>query len=288
MKYVTYIENGIVKAGIASKDALSVHSFSSVGLNYVDMLDFIRNHKSKDIELLRGAELVDGVPIEEVELLAPIPNPHHDIICLGLNYMDHVMESKSVTKDTERKEAIYFAKRVLNAVGPNGIIESHNDIMQSLDYEAELAVVIGKDAKHVKKEDAWSYVFGLMNFNDVSAREIQHKHNQWFFGKSLDTFTAFGPWIVSLDEFEFPIELQVTSRVNGETRQNNNTRNMIFPVEYIIEELSSGITLDKGSIIATGTPSGVAAGFDPPKFMKYGDICEIEVEGCGVLHNIIK
>jgi len=287
MKFISYIHEGTKKAGITSKDMLSVHSFDSLGFKFLDMLDFIRNHNEDDIAKLKEIENTVGLPIESVELLAPIPNPHHDIICLGLNYMDHVMESKSATKDTKRNEAIYFAKRVLDAVGPNGYIDSHSDIMQSLDYEAELAVVIGKDAKNVSKDNAWDYVFGLMSFNDVSAREIQHKHNQWFFGKSLDTFTAFGPWIVSLDEFTFPIELNVTSKVNGELRQNNNTRNMIFPVEYVIEELSGGITLDKGTIIATGTPSGVAAGFDPPKFMKAGDICEIEIEGCGVLKNTV-
>lgn len=288
MKFITFIEDGLQKAGITSKDMKSVHSFTDVGLNYSSMLDFIRFHNEDDISKLKDIETTTGTSIDTVQLVAPIPNPHHDIICLGLNYMDHVMESKSATKDTVRSEAIYFSKRVIEAVGPNGYIESHNDIMNSLDYEAEMAVVIGKDAKGIKKENAWDYVFGLMSFNDVSAREIQHKHNQWYFGKSLDSFTAFGPWIVSLDEFSFPIELNVVSRVNGEVRQNNNTRNMIFPVDYVIEELSSGITLDKGTIIATGTPSGVAAGFNPPKFMKPGDICEIEIEGCGILRNNVR
>lgn len=288
MKFITFVLNGKEHPGIMAKDLLSVHSLSDSGINHSSMLDFIRFHDDNDIEVLKVIEKKAGIPVENIKLIAPIPKPHHDIICLGLNYMDHVMESKSATKDTKREEAIYFSKRVHGAVGPDGYIDSHDSIMQSLDYEAELAIVIGKDAKKVSKEDAFNHIFGLMSFNDISAREIQHRHNQWFFGKSLDTFCAFGPYIVTLDEFSLPIELNVTSKVNNELRQNNNTRNMIFPIEYIIHELSSGITLDRGSIIATGTPSGVGAGFDPPKFMKTGDVCEIEIEGCGVLRNTVR
>ena len=289
MKYVTYVCGGEQTAGILSEDMKSVHSFKDAGLAYDDMLKFIQNHCESDIEKLKEIEKKDGVPVQEVKLIAPVPHPHHDVICLGLNYMDHAKESKSVkdSKEIKRDEAIYFAKRVVQALGSDGVIDSHSGITNSLDYEAELAVVISKDARGVKKEDAWDYVFGLMCFNDVSAREIQRRHNQWFFGKSLDTFTAFGPWIVSVDEFRFPLELQLTSRVNGELRQNGNTKDMIFPVDYVIEELSSGITLDAGTIIATGTPAGVGAGFSPAKFMKPGDVCEIEIQGCGILRNTV-
>ena len=289
MKYVTYICNGMETAGIMTKDQCFVHSFEDAGLNYPDLLSFIRGHSVSELELLLGLENEKGTAVADINLIAPIPRPHHDIICLGLNYMDHVMESKSAAAgDVKREEAIYFAKRVIKAIGPEGVIDSHAGVTNCLDYEAELAVVIGKDAKGVKKADAWSHVFGLMCFNDVSAREIQQRHKQWYFGKSLDTFTATGPFIASADEFSFPLNLGLTSRVNGETRQLSNTKHMIFPVDYIIEELSSGMTLDAGSIIATGTPAGVGAGFDPPRFMKHGDICEIEIEGCGILKNYVR
>ena len=287
MKYVTYIVNGVETAGILSKDMNSVHSFAEAGLPYTDMLSFIAGHRMEDVDALSALATTPGKPLSEVKLMAPITKPHHDIICIGLNYMSHVAETTSVidTKDLKRDEAIYFSKRVNKPTGPEEGIDGGFNITDSLDYEAELGVVIGKDAKHVKTEDAWNHVFGLMCFNDVSARNIQRLHKQWFFGKSLDSYTAYGPWIVSVDEFNFPLELQVQSRVNGELRQDGNTKDMIFSVEYIISELSQGMTLDSGSIIATGTPSGVGIGFDPPKFMKSGDICEIEIKGCGILRN---
>lgn len=288
MKFVTFLRDNDEIPGILSADMQSVHSFEDAGLSFGDLLGYIKNHDESDAGRLTLIEKNKGIPLSEVSLIAPIPNPHHDIICLGLNYMTHVMESKSAGKDQKREQAVYFAKRAGRAVGPDGVIDSHGDVTDRLDYEAELAVVIGRDAYHVAAENVWDYVFGLMCFNDVSARDIQHRHNQWYFGKSLDTFTVCGPYIATVDEFSLPLELNVQSRVNGETRQNANTRDLIFSVEHVICELSGGITLDAGSIIATGTPGGVGAGFDPPRFMKAGDVCEIEIEGLGVLRNTVR
>jgi len=212
---------------------------------------------------------------------------------LGLNYREHAKEASNfdIASDEKREKSVYFSKRVVRALGPGGIIEGHFDINGRLDYEAELALVIGTDARRVKREDAWDHVFGLCCFNDLSARDLQRDHNQWFFGKSLDTFTAYGPYIVTMDEFKpdsgTPLEFSVRSRVNGELRQDGNTRDMIFTPDFIIEELSVGMTLDAGTIIATGTPSGVGAGFTPHRCMKTGDVCEIEIEGCGVLKNTV-
>jgi len=292
MKFATWIHNGNEEAGIFSKDLKSVHSFASLHMNYLSVLDFIIRHglaDSKNMDKLREAEAKTGRPVSEVKSEAPIPVPHHDIICLGLNYMDHAKESGrfDIKSDEKREKSVYFSKRTVRALGSDGIIEGHFDINERLDYEAELALVIGKDARHVKRENAWDYVFGLCCFNDLSARDTQRDHNQWFFGKSLDTFTAFGPYIVTMDEFKTPLKLAVLSRVNGESRQNGNTQDMIFPPEFIIEELSTGMTLDAGTIIATGTPAGVGAGFTPHRCMKTGDVCEIEVEGCGVLRNTV-
>lgn len=291
MRYVTYRQNGEEKAGILSEDMREVYSFSDAGLCYPTLLNYIQNHSPEDVKVLESLKGRSGTPAETVCFLAPIPHPHHDVVCLGLNYMDHVKESRSINisdGEVKREEAVYFSKRVTEAVGSGGFIESHADMMKGLDYEAELAAVIGKTAQKVAREDAWKHVFGFMCFNDVSAREVQRAHVQWYFGKSLDTFTAYGPFIASADEFTFPLELNVISRVNGEVRQHGNTRDMIFPLDYVIEELSSGMTLDAGTIIATGTPAGVGAGFSPPRFMKPGDICEIEIDGCGVLKNTVK
>jgi len=292
MKFATWIHNGKEEAGIFSKDLQSVHSFASLHMDYSSVLDFIIRHglaNSTNMDKLREAEEKSGKPVNEVKPEAPVPVPHHDIICLGLNYMDHAKESGNfdIKSDEKREKSVYFSKRTVRALGSDGIIEGHFDINERLDYEAELALVIGKDARRVKRENAWDYVFGLCCFNDLSARDTQRDHNQWFFGKSLDTFTAFGPYVVTMDEFKTPLKLAVRSRVNGELRQNGNTLDMIFSPEFIIEELSGGMTLDAGTIIATGTPAGVGAGFTPHRCMKTGDVCEIEVEGCGVLRNTV-
>jgi 2-keto-4-pentenoate hydratase/2-oxohepta-3-ene-1,7-dioic acid hydratase in catechol pathway len=290
MKFATWIYNETEEAGIVSADLLSVHSFKSLGLDYQGVLDFIirQGTNSGDMDTLRNAEAKTGTPLEAITLQAPIPVPRHDIICLGLNYLDHAKEAgRFIANDEKREQSVYFSKRVVRALGPDGIIENHFDINERLDYEAELAIVIGRDARQVKRAGAWNYIFGLCCFNDISGRDLQHGHKQWYFGKSLDTFTAYGPWIVTLDEFKTPLALNIRSRINGETRQNGNTRDLIFPPDFIIEELSAGMTLDAGSIIATGTPAGVGAAFTPHRCMKSGDRCEIEIEGCGVLRNIV-
>jgi 2-keto-4-pentenoate hydratase/2-oxohepta-3-ene-1,7-dioic acid hydratase in catechol pathway len=289
MKFATWKEGVTEKAGIISKDMKSVHSFESAGMAYTGLLDFIINRSDADTAALQAQESKPGTPLSTVALQAPIPKPYHDIICLGLNYMDHVKESAKfdIKTDEKRANSVYFSKRVIRSLGPDGVIENHFDINERLDYEAELALVIGKDAVKVKQENAWDYVFGVCCFNDLSARDLQQSHQQWYFGKSLDTFTAFGPYIVTLDEFSLPLKLNITSRVNGETRQKSNTENLIFTPEFIIAELSAGLTLDAGTIIATGTPAGVGAGFTPHRCMKTGDVCEIEIEGCGVLRNTV-
>lgn len=212
------------------------------------------------------------------------------LICLGINYKAHADEAERYSDafKKERPIPIYFSKRVTEAVAPNGFIESHPSLVERLDYEAELAVIIGKKAKHVKTEDAADYIFGYTVLNDVSARLLQTTHKQWYFGKGLDGFTPMGPCITSADEIAFPPALQISSRINGELRQDSVTDLLITSIEDIIEELSSGMTLMPGTIIATGTPSGVGMGFDPPKFLKSGDVVECSVEGIGTLRNVVR
>ena len=242
---------------------------------------------------LPGPELLagEGIDLGELRLLAPIPEPRQDVICLGMNYMDHSAEAAKWGKDDFVKnagKAVYFSKRAAYIVGPGGEIDPHFDIVDGLDYEAELAVVLGKDAYRVSKEDALDYVLGYSVLNDVSARNLQKAHKQFYFGKSLDTHTTMGPWIVTRDELPGAPELDIRCFINGEKRQDSNTRYMIFGVAEVIAELSQGMTLKAGTIIAMGTPAGVGMGFEPPKYLSCGDVVRCEIDGIGVLENPVK
>ena len=233
----------------------------------------------------------EGIDLGELRLLAPIPEPRQDVICLGMNYMDHSAEAAKWGKDDFVKnagKAVYFSKRAAYIVGPGGEIDPHFDIVDGLDYEAELAVVLGKDAYRVSKEDAFDYVLGYSVLNDVSARNLQKAHKQFYFGKSLDTHTTMGPWIVTRDELPGAPELDIRCFINGEKRQDSNTRYMIFGVAEVIAELSQGMTLKAGTIIAMGTPAGVGMGFEPPKYLSCGDVVRCEIDGIGVLENPVK
>lgn len=242
---------------------------------------------------LPGPELLlgEGIDLGELRLLAPIPEPRQDVICLGMNYMDHSAEAAKWGKDDFVKnagKAVYFSKRAAYIVGPGGEIDPHFDIVDGLDYEAELAVVLGKDAYRVSKEDAFDYVLGYSVLNDVSARNLQKAHKQFYFGKSLDTHTTMGPWIVTRDELPGAPELDIRCFINGEKRQDSNTRYMIFGVAEVIAELSQGMTLKAGTIIAMGTPAGVGMGFEPPKYLSCGEVVRCEIDGIGVLENPVK
>ncbi|MCR5746582.1 MAG: fumarylacetoacetate hydrolase family protein [Lachnospiraceae bacterium] len=226
----------------------------------------------------------------EVEILSPIPHPRQDVICLGINYKEHAKEAEEFDKEAfskERTEPIFFSKRVSYSQGTGAMIPLHSDICDSLDYETELGVIIGKKAEKVKAEDALDHIFGYTIINDVSARNLQTAHKQWYFGKSLDGFTPMGPCIVSKDEFKGIPELDIRTYVNGKLRQSSNTANLITGIPEIIEILSKGMTLEPGTIIATGTPSGVGMGMEPPCFLKKGDEIVSEIEGIGRLINTV-
>lgn len=278
MKLITYLEGGRERVGRLDGDMVR-----PVG-GFFSMLELIRS--GQDLTTLR---LLDPAPLSSVKLLSPIPEPGQDMICLGLNYQAHAEESARFKQSVfERPEAaVYFSKRVSRAVAPNDPIEGHLELDEQLDYEAELAVVIGRDARNVRREDAFDCVFGYTIVNDVSARSLQGKHKQWYFAKSLDGFTPMGPCIVTVDEFDRPPALPIRSFVNGEPRQNANTDQLIFDIPYIIAELSGGMTLRAGTIISTGTPAGVGMGMRPPRFLKKGDVVRCEIEGIGALENPI-
>lgn len=284
MKLITYRLRGAEHVGALTADGTAV-----APLPYPDMNTLIETASLE--ELRSAAAAAETIPMKEVELLAPIPRPRQDVICLGMNYLDHAREAAQYDAGAFEKEkpvAVYFSKRVTEAVAPEGFIESHTDLVERLDYESELAVILGKTARNIRGEDAGDYIFGYTILNDVSARDVQTGHKQWYFGKSLDGFTPIGPCIVTADEIAYPPALDISAAINGETRQHSNTALFITSIGQALEELSRGMTLLPGTILSTGTPAGVGMGFDPPKFLKPGDVVECTVQGIGTLRNTVR
>ena len=284
MKLVTYQYDGIERVGALTPDGAAI-----LPLPYPDMNTLIESASFADLLSAASAAESSGasVPAAEAVLLAPIPRPRQDIICLGMNYRDHLTEAANYDSAfaKERPVTVYFSKRVSQAVAPEGFIERHAGLTERLDYENELAVILGRAARDVKAADAADYIFGYTIVNDVSAREVQTAHKQFYFGKSLDGFTPMGPCIVTADEIAFPPALGISSTVNGEPRQDSNTSLFLNSIQDVLEELTAGMTLLPGTIIATGTPAGVGMGFDPPKFLKPGDTVSCTIEGIGTLTN---
>ena len=285
MKLVTYLENGTEKVGALTADGSAI-----VPLPVPDMNTLIETMPLSALSSAVTAAEDSGVSVAlaDVELLSPIPRPRQDVLCLGMNYKAHAAEAAQYDAGAFTKEkpvAVYFSKRVSEAVAPGGAIQSHRELVERLDYEVELAVILGKTAKHVKAAEAGDYIFGYTILNDVSARDVQTGHKQWYFGKSLDGFTPMGPCIVTADEIAFPPALAISSSVNGELRQSSNTSLFLNSIQEVLEELTAAMTLLPGTIIATGTPAGVGMGFDPPKFLKPGDVVTCAIEGIGTLTN---
>ena len=237
-------------------------------------------------DVLSGA----AVNVDELQLCAPIVHPRQDVVCLGINYDAHAQEAGRFSDESfggERPYTIYFSKRVSCATATKELVPSYKGLVDSLDYECELGVVLGKDCKGVTKEEAKQYIFGYTIINDISARNLQTRHKQWYLGKSLDGFTPMGPCIVTADEIGDEQSLDISCTVNGELRQSSNTKYMIQTVCGAISELSQGMTLQAGTIIATGTPAGVGMGMQPPQFLQTGDVVECRIAKIGVLTNTI-
>lgn len=225
-------------------------------------------------------------PVQNVKILAPIPRPRKNIFGIGLNYVEHVAES-SRTLDTSKelpKQPVIFSKPPTTVIGPGDAIEHNGQITQQLDWEVELAVVIGTRAKRVAAKDALNYVFGYSLMIDMSARDCR-RAGQWIYSKGQDTYAPFGPCIVTADEIPDPHNLNLNLKVNGVTKQDSNTRHMLFNVNTLIEDISQGITLEPGDIIATGTPEGVGAGRSPQEWVWPGDVIEAYVEHIGELRH---
>ena len=294
MFLLTYSYNNLESVGFLNEEKTGIVPASKVlqGAASLDMIGIIEIFNNINLKDLKNAihTYKDVIKLSEVKILSPIPYPKRNVICLGKNYLDHISEVKSlknVNADIPEKP-IYFSKIAYPAIAHEDFVDSHSHIVTQLDYEVELAVIIGKKCKNVSVEEAEDCIFGYTISNDISARDIQTTHGQWHKGKSFDTFCPIGPHIVHHSSIPFPPKLKIQSYVNNELRQNGSTDNLIFDIPSIISDLTSGITLYPGDIILTGTPAGVGAGFNPPKYLKPGDKVDCIIEGIGTLSNIIK
>ncbi|MEI0530210.1 fumarylacetoacetate hydrolase family protein [Brachyspira pilosicoli] len=293
MKFVSFLEwNNTEAIGILTRNEKSVIPIADIipeFKNY-NMIDFIQNCNKNILSKLEKEidTFKQTYSIEKIQLLSPITKPIHDIICVGVNYQDHINEVKNNINDVQNKKPVYFSKRAIYIIGHNHNINSRLDLDEALDYETELAVIIAKKAKDIKIDEVKEYIFGYTIFNDISSRNIQKEHSQWYKGKSLDTYSSMGPCIVYKDDIKDINNLNIKSTLNDELRQNSNTKYMLHNINELVSDISKGMTLEAGDIIATGTPSGVGMGFNPPKYMKIGDKITCSIENIGELTNYIK
>jgi 2-keto-4-pentenoate hydratase/2-oxohepta-3-ene-1,7-dioic acid hydratase in catechol pathway len=230
------------------------------------------------------------IPQERIHLLAPIPRPHRNILCVGLNYHAHSKEgAKLIGRSADPPQfPVFFTKAPTSVVGPEDPIFLDPKLTQELDYEVELGVVIGLGGRNIDPEEAMAHVFGYIVINDISARDVQRRHGQWFKGKSLDGTCPMGPCLIPARDIHDPHTLDIGFRLNGEVMQESNTRHLIFKIPVLIAELSRGMTLEAGDIIATGTPGGVGFARNPPIFLKEGDQLEAWVKPIGQLNNKVQ
>jgi 2-keto-4-pentenoate hydratase/2-oxohepta-3-ene-1,7-dioic acid hydratase in catechol pathway len=294
MKITSFEVNGRSTYGVlAGEDVIDLISLAAdlhteIPLNVQELIEAGEGALHKVEELLdrcRGeGNFVDHqYSQDEINWLAPIPFVKRNIMCVGKNYREHAIEMGS-EKDIP-EHIMIFTKATNTVTGHKQAVPLHDDVTDELDYEGELAVLIGKRGKAISPDEAMDHVFGYTILNDLTARDLQKKHGQFFLGKSLDSSCPVGPYIVTKEEVVNPHQLEIRTRVNGEIRQSSSTGLMIFTIPDIISILSKGMTLEPGDIIATGTPAGVGKGFKPPRFLKSGDTVEIEVEGIGILTN---
>jgi 2-keto-4-pentenoate hydratase/2-oxohepta-3-ene-1,7-dioic acid hydratase in catechol pathway len=286
LKLITFEYENEVRPGVVWEDFVT--DISSIAPDMLSLIDQGAAGLMAVVSLLQRVR--GGIPLEDVRLLAPIPIPRRNIMCLGLNYVEHAEESYTAQgKDVTLPEVpIVFTKATTSVTGPYDPIPYVAAVSDKLDWEAELGVVIGRSGKNISEADALDYVFGYTVINDVSARDLQRQGKQYFKGKSLDGSCPTGPWIVTSADLPDPHSLRITSRVNGETKQDSNTNKMIFNIPATIAYLSRGMTLLPGDIISTGTPSGVGFARTPPEFLWPGDVVECEVEQIGTIRNEVE
>jgi len=288
MLLVSFSKNIETCVGVLERNASSIIDLSAVEDVPDSMLELIRVYNDPNQLIAKIDSCNDRIPVSSVTLLAPIPRPPRNIFCIGKNYRDHIKEIQSAMSSDNINDAeapIFFTKATSAVIGPGVNIPASEDKTASVDYEGELAVIIGKGGKNISEKNALQHIFGYSILNDVTSRRIQKKHQQWFLGKSLDGFCPMGPGILTSDEVADLSSLRVETRVNGELRQNGRVSDMIYDIPAIIAVISEHITLEAGDIIATGTPAGVGMGFTPAKFLQPGDTVSITIEPIGCLEN---
>ncbi|MBI3546062.1 MAG: fumarylacetoacetate hydrolase family protein [Gammaproteobacteria bacterium] len=292
MFLVSFVESNQNRLGVLDRQRSEVIDLARAdpGLPH-DMLAFIALGEAGLAQARRALTSVTArISLAQVRLVAPIPRPVRNIFCVGKNYREHVQELQTAgaafaAKDSIPEVPIFFTKATSSVIGPRQAIPARLDPTHSVDYEGELAVVIGRGGRGIARADALRHVYGYTIINDVSSRVLQRQHQQWFLGKSLDGFCPMGPAIATVDEIPDVTKLQIHTRVNGELRQNAAVSSMIFDIPTLIETLSRAMTLEPGDIISTGTPAGVGMGFQPPKYLQQGDVVTITIEPLGTLEN---
>ncbi|MBI0328440.1 fumarylacetoacetate hydrolase family protein [Burkholderia plantarii] len=289
MRFANVVINGVPTASLVSSDEASYWPIAELAPGFTGGLEqVVRQFADLKASLSPASP---GRPLDPARIAAPLDRLRRNLFCVGKNYHEHAAEFQRSGFDHSAKDGehapeapVIFTKPPSTIIGPGAPIPRHAGVTDQLDYEAELGVVIGLAGLGIRKADAMKHVFGYTVINDVTARDLQKLHRQWFMGKALDGFCPMGPYLVTADEVNGQ-DVDVTCRVNGELRQHASTRQLIFDIPTLIETISAGIELQPGDVIATGTPAGVGIGFDPPKFLQPGDVIRIEIEGVGVLVN---
>lgn len=282
MRFLSFREGGAVRSGVLSEDAVTVRPFAGA----VSLQRVIESVEHGNATLATDSP----IPLSQVELLAPLPRPSRNVFCVGLNYRSHAAElaargfnGAKRAEDLIPPAPVVFSKVPESVIGPTAVIEIPA-ASSAIDYEAELAIVIGKGGRNIAAAQAMDHVFGYTIVNDVTARDLQKRHQQWLLGKSCDTFCPMGPWIVTRDAMNGNAA-RVRLWVNKELRQDGNTSDLVFGIEAIIESISAALTLQPGDVIATGTPAGVGIATTPPRWLKRGDVVKVQIDGIGVLEN---
>jgi 2-keto-4-pentenoate hydratase/2-oxohepta-3-ene-1,7-dioic acid hydratase in catechol pathway len=290
MKLATFQYKNQCSVGIVDEEAGTVAPFELTDSQLAGGIQQIIEWKFEGLEL---PSLRKSIPLSDITLEAPLPRPRRNIFCVGKNYFDHAHEfansgfDSSAAQGSVPEYPIVFSKVPESVTATNTYIDYDPDVSSAIDYEVELAVIIGKPGRRISKENALDHVWGYTVVNDVTARDLQGRYSQWLIAKSQDTFCPMGPYAVTRDTLDLA-DTAVRTWVNGELRQDSNTSQLIFDVPTIIATLSEGVTLLPGDVIATGTPAGVGIGYKPPKYLAHGDVVRTEVEGIGCLENTVR
>jgi 2-keto-4-pentenoate hydratase/2-oxohepta-3-ene-1,7-dioic acid hydratase in catechol pathway len=294
MRLASYLVDGQPRAGVVAADQTLIAVSDLVAGGPTDMLAVLAAGPSLWDRLRAAAPSArGGQALSSARLVAPIPRPRRNLFCVGWNYSEHFAEGQGIRGPNDSPQDLpeypaLFSKQPNTVVGPEAPIWHPAPVSDELDWEVELALIVGTPGRDISEAKAYEHVFGYTVGNDVSVRDVQRRHGgQWFKGKSFDSHAPLGPWIVTADELSDPHSLHITLRVNGVTKQDSNTRFMVFRIPRIIKELSTGVMLEPGDVVLTGTPEGVGFARKPPEFLRVGDVMEAEIEQIGVLRNTV-